>query len=99
MGLAPPPVGDGGSRESRPSDRVAYRRAVAGANGAAAAAPAVSLFYEMHSMSRALVIALRAASIIAFLLLWEWAARVPISFNFPSPVATLAALIALLRSG
>ena len=46
-----------------------------------------------------LVAALRAASVAAFLLLWEWAARVPISFNFPSPVATLAALIALIKSG
>jgi ABC-type nitrate/sulfonate/bicarbonate transport system permease component len=45
------------------------------------------------------VLALRAASMVAFLLLWEWAARVPISFNFPSPGATLAALVALLRSG
>src|SRR5262245_5151739 len=46
-----------------------------------------------------LVTSLRAASVVAFLLLWEWAARVPISFNFPSPVATLAALVTLLRSG
>ena len=46
-----------------------------------------------------MVFALRAASVVAFLLLWEWAARVPISFNFPSPGATLAALIALVRSG
>jgi ABC-type nitrate/sulfonate/bicarbonate transport system permease component len=45
------------------------------------------------------VLALRAASVVAFLLLWEWAARVPISFNFPSPWATLAALVALVRSG
>jgi len=45
------------------------------------------------------VFALRAASVVAFLLLWEWAARVPISFNFPSPGATLMALIALVRSG
>jgi ABC-type nitrate/sulfonate/bicarbonate transport system permease component len=43
--------------------------------------------------------ALRAASVVAFLLLWEWAARVPISFNFPSPGATVVALGALLRSG
>src|SRR5262249_15044359 len=50
-------------------------------------------------MNRALVIALRAASVVAFVLLWEWAARVPISFNFPSPLATVTALIALLRSG
>jgi NitT/TauT family transport system permease protein len=45
------------------------------------------------------VLALRAASVVAFLLLWEWAARVPISFNFPSPWATLTALVALVRSG
>jgi ABC-type nitrate/sulfonate/bicarbonate transport system permease component len=45
------------------------------------------------------ILALRAASLVAFLLLWEWAARVPISFNFPSPWATLTALFALLRSG
>jgi len=45
------------------------------------------------------VFALRTASVVAFLLLWEWAARVPISFNFPSPGATLTALIALVRSG
>lgn len=46
-----------------------------------------------------MVLALRAASVVAFLLLWEWAARVPISFNFPSPAATGAALLALVRSG
>ena len=46
-----------------------------------------------------MVLALRAASVVAFLLLWEWAARVPISFAFPSPGATLAALVALVRSG
>ena len=46
-----------------------------------------------------MVFALRVASVAAFLLLWEWAARVPISFNFPSPWATLTALVALLRSG
>lgn len=46
-----------------------------------------------------MVFALRAASVVAFLLLWEWAARVPISFNFPSPGATLTALIALVGSG
>jgi NitT/TauT family transport system permease protein len=50
-------------------------------------------------MSRALVVALRGASIAAFLLLWEWAARVPISFNFPSPGATLLALFGLIISG
>jgi len=45
------------------------------------------------------VVALRLASVAAFLLLWEWAARVPISFNFPSPWATAGALVALVRSG
>jgi NitT/TauT family transport system permease protein len=45
------------------------------------------------------ILALRLASVVAFLLLWEWAARVPVSFNFPSPLATLAALAALLGSG
>jgi NitT/TauT family transport system permease protein len=45
------------------------------------------------------VLAFRAASVVGFLLLWEWAARVPISFNFPSPWATLTALGALLWSG
>lgn len=46
-----------------------------------------------------MVLGLRAASVVAFLLLWEWAARVPVSFNFPSPWATLVALVALVRSG
>ena len=46
-----------------------------------------------------MVLALRAGSVVAFVLLWEWAARVPISFNFPSPWAMLTALFALLRSG
>lgn len=46
-----------------------------------------------------MVLALRATSVIAFLLLWEWAARVPVSFNFPSPWATLVALVSLVRSG
>ena len=46
-----------------------------------------------------MVVALRLASVAAFVLLWEWAARVPISFNFPSPWATVAALVALVRSG
>jgi len=46
-----------------------------------------------------MVIVLRAASVVAFLGLWEWAARVPISFNFPSPWATVVALVALLGSG
>jgi len=45
------------------------------------------------------VLALRAGSVLGFLLLWEWAARVPISFNFPSPGATVVAMLALLRSG
>jgi ABC-type nitrate/sulfonate/bicarbonate transport system permease component len=45
------------------------------------------------------ILALRLASVAAFLLLWEWAARVLVSFNFPSPLATLAALVALVRSG
>jgi len=45
------------------------------------------------------IVTLRLASVAAFLLLWEWAARVPVSFNFPSPLATLAALVALVRSG
>ncbi|PYN52495.1 MAG: ABC transporter permease, partial [Candidatus Rokuibacteriota bacterium] len=45
------------------------------------------------------VVALRSASVVAFLLLWEWAARAPVSFNFPSPWATLTALLALLGSG
>jgi NitT/TauT family transport system permease protein len=43
--------------------------------------------------------ALRAVSVLVFLLLWEWAARVPISFNFPTPGATVLALGALLASG
>ncbi len=46
-----------------------------------------------------MILGLRAASFVAFLLLWEWAARVPISFNFPTPWATLTALIDLIRSG
>lgn len=46
-----------------------------------------------------MVPALRAASLIGFVLLWEWAARAPISFNFPTPWATLTALVALVRSG
>jgi NitT/TauT family transport system permease protein len=45
------------------------------------------------------ILALRSASVAAFLLLWEWASRVPVSFNFPSPLATLAALVELVRSG
>ena len=46
-----------------------------------------------------MIAALRLASVVAFLLLWEWAARVPISFNFPSPWATFTALLGLVRSG
>lgn len=46
-----------------------------------------------------MILGLRAASFVAFLLLWEWAARVPISFNFPTPWATLTALIDLIQSG
>jgi len=45
------------------------------------------------------VLALRVGSVVGFLLLWEWAARVPISFNFPTPWATLTALVAQVRSG
>src|SRR5947208_4608407 len=36
---------------------------------------------------------------VGFLALCEWAAGAPISFNFPTPWATLAALVALVRSG
>lgn len=46
-----------------------------------------------------LLLLLRAASLVAFLVLWEWAARARISFNFPSPLQTLGALGDLLRSG
>ncbi len=46
-----------------------------------------------------MVAALRGASVVLFLILWEWAARVPVSFNFPSPWATLVALGSLLGSG
>ena len=46
-----------------------------------------------------MVAPLRLASIAAFLLLWEWAARVPISFAFPSPWSTLVGLAALPGSG
>jgi NitT/TauT family transport system permease protein len=45
------------------------------------------------------ILGLRAASFAAFLLLWEWAARVPVSFNFPTPWATFTALINLIGSG
>lgn len=47
----------------------------------------------------ALVVALRVASVVVFLALWEWAARAPISFNFPSPWATARALAEMLASG
>ncbi len=53
----------------------------------------------MEPRGRAVVLGLRALSLLAFLALWEWAARVPVSFNFPGPGATLAALAALLASG
>ena len=46
-----------------------------------------------------MILGLRAASFVAFLLLWEWAAQVPISFNFPTPWATFTALIGLIQSG
>ena len=46
-----------------------------------------------------MVLALRGASVVLFLILWEWAARVPVSFNFPTPWATLVALLELLGSG
>jgi NitT/TauT family transport system permease protein len=49
--------------------------------------------------SRWTLLAARVAPVIAFLFLWEWAARVPVSFNFPGPAATLAALGELLASG
>jgi ABC-type nitrate/sulfonate/bicarbonate transport system permease component len=42
---------------------------------------------------------LRGASLVAFLALWQWAAWVPVSFNFPTPWATLVALAELLGSG
>jgi NitT/TauT family transport system permease protein len=45
------------------------------------------------------VLAARLGSVVLFLLVWEWAAWKPISFNFPSPHATLIALASLLRSG
>ena len=43
--------------------------------------------------------ALRSVSVLVFLALWQWAALVPISFNFPTPWATLVALVDLVRSG
>jgi ABC-type nitrate/sulfonate/bicarbonate transport system permease component len=42
---------------------------------------------------------LRGTSLIAFLALWQWAAWVPVSFNFPTPWATLVALAHLVVSG
>ena len=45
------------------------------------------------------IVALRGTSLVAFLALWQWAAWVPVSFNFPTPWATFLALIELLRSG
>lgn len=53
----------------------------------------------MHPERRRLGLALRLVSLGAFLLLWEWAARARISFNFPTPEATLRALGDLLGSG
>jgi len=45
------------------------------------------------------VLLLRLASFALFLLVWQWAAWKPISFNFPSPLATLTAFAYLLGSG
>jgi len=45
------------------------------------------------------VLLLRLASFALFLLVWQWAAWKPISFNFPSPLATLTAFAGLLGSG
>ena len=42
---------------------------------------------------------LRGTSLIAFLALWQWAAWVPVSFNFPTPWATLVALAHMVVSG
>ena len=42
---------------------------------------------------------LRGTPLAAFLALWQWAALVPVSFNFPTPWATLVALGELLGSG
>ena len=42
---------------------------------------------------------LRGAPLVAFLALWQWAAEVPVSFNFPTPWQTLVALGELLGSG
>jgi NitT/TauT family transport system permease protein len=46
-----------------------------------------------------MVALLRSVSVLVFLGLWEWAALVPVSFNFPTPWATLVALLQLLGSG
>jgi NitT/TauT family transport system permease protein len=46
-----------------------------------------------------MILGLRVASVVAFLLVWEWAAWLPVGFNFPSPRATVGALGALLGSG
>ena len=43
--------------------------------------------------------ALRCAALAAFIGLWQWAAWVPVSFNFPTPWQTLVALGGLLGSG
>lgn len=53
----------------------------------------------MGAPERRLVVGLRLAAFVAFLLLWEWAARARISFNFPGPGATVLALWDLGRSG
>ena len=42
---------------------------------------------------------LRGTSLIAFLALWQWAAWVPVSFNFPTPWATLVVLGHMVLSG
>ena len=42
---------------------------------------------------------LRGTSLIAFLALWQWAAWVPVSFNFPTPWATLVALGQMVLTG
>jgi len=45
------------------------------------------------------IVGARVGSVALFLLVWEWAALARISFNFPSPWATLTALFDLIRSG
>lgn len=42
---------------------------------------------------------LRGTPFVAFLALWQWAAWIPVSFNFPTPWQTLVALVELLGSG